>query len=93
MPVLRRPAGPARPDLDVGAPAQRGQGVAGLLVRAVAGWAVADGARELALWVADGNDVAARVYARAGFVGSGRRQPLPSNPAIGEEEWVLPLGP
>lgn len=52
-------------------------------------WAASDGAREVALWVADGNTAAAAAYRLAGFVPTGRRQPLPSNPAVGEEEWVL----
>jgi hypothetical protein len=41
--------------------------------------------------VADGNVAAIRAYARAGFVATGRRQPLPSKPAVGEEQWVLAL--
>jgi predicted GNAT family acetyltransferase len=72
-------------------PHHRGHGVASTLVDAVAEWAVRDGAGEVALWVADGNAAAAAVYRRAGFVPTGRRQPLPSNPAVGEEEWVLPV--
>lgn len=72
-------------------PAHRGRGVAGMLLAAVREWAVAGGARELALWVADGNGAAASSYARAGFVANGRRQPLPSNAAIREEEWLLTL--
>jgi GNAT superfamily N-acetyltransferase len=72
-------------------PAHRGRGVATQLVRAVVEWAASDGAREVALWVADGNRTAEAVYRRAGFVPTGRRQPLPSNPAVGEEEWVLPI--
>ena len=70
-------------------PAHRGNGIAAALVRAVVEWASGDGACEVALWVADGNAAAAAVYRRAGFVPTGRRQPLPSNPAVGEEEWVL----
>jgi GNAT superfamily N-acetyltransferase len=72
-------------------PAHRGRGVAAQLMRAVVGWAAGDGAREVALWVADGNAAAAAVYRRAGFVPTGRRRPLPSNPAVAEEEWVLAL--
>jgi GNAT superfamily N-acetyltransferase len=72
-------------------PAHRGRGVAARLVGAAVDRAAADGAREVALWVVDGNAVAAAVYRRAGFVPTGRRQPLPSNPAVGEEEWLLPI--
>jgi GNAT superfamily N-acetyltransferase len=71
--------------------AHRGSGVAPRLVRAVVEWAVADGAREVALWVADGNASAAGLYRRAGFRPTGVRQPLPSNPDVGEEEWLLAL--
>lgn len=72
-------------------PEHRGSRLASVLVEAVREWAVADGAQELALWVADGNAPAARAYSRAGFVPTGRRQPLPSNPAVGEEHWLLDL--
>jgi GNAT superfamily N-acetyltransferase len=71
--------------------AHRGRGIATRLLRAVLDWAAGDGAREVALWVADGNAPAAAVYRRAGFVPTGKRQPLPSKPAVGEEEWVLTL--
>jgi GNAT superfamily N-acetyltransferase len=70
-------------------PAHRGRGIATRLLRSVIEWAAEDGALEVALWVADGNAPAAAVYRRAGFVPTGRRQPLPSNPAVGEEERVL----
>jgi GNAT superfamily N-acetyltransferase len=71
--------------------AHRGRGIATRLLLAVLEWAAGDGARDVALWVADGNASAAAVYRRAGFVPTGRRQPLPSNTAVGEEEWVLTL--
>jgi GNAT superfamily N-acetyltransferase len=70
-------------------PHHRGHGVASALVDAVVEWAVRDGAREVALRVVDGNTAAAAAYRRAGFVPTGRRRPLPSNPDVGEEEWVL----
>jgi GNAT superfamily N-acetyltransferase len=73
-------------------PSLRGRGAAGELIGAVREWAVADGAREITLWVVDGNDPAARAYTRAGFAPTGRRQPLPSNPAVEEELWLLRLG-
>jgi GNAT superfamily N-acetyltransferase len=69
-------------------PEHRGHGIAAALVAAVVAWADRDGAREVALWAADGNTAAAAVYRRAGFAPTGRRQPLPSNPATSEEEWV-----
>jgi RimJ/RimL family protein N-acetyltransferase len=72
-------------------PAHRGRRLAERLIRAVQDWAGGLGAREVSLWVADGNTTAASVYARAGFVPTGERQPLPSHPEIGEERWVLAL--
>jgi ribosomal protein S18 acetylase RimI-like enzyme len=72
-------------------PEHRGRGIGARLLHAVVEWAAGDGAREVSLWVADGNETAAGLYRRAGFVPTGRRQPLPSNPAVGEEEWVLAL--
>jgi len=69
----------------------RGTGVAQRLVDAVRGWATADGAEELILWNADGNERARRFYERLGFVSTGNRQQLRSNPAIGEEELHLSL--
>ncbi|HYH33351.1 MAG TPA: GNAT family N-acetyltransferase [Pseudonocardia sp.] len=72
-------------------PAHRRSGGATRLVRVVVAWAGADGAREVALWAADGNEAAAALYRRAGFAPTGRRQPLPSDPGVGEEEWLLAL--
>ena len=72
-------------------PSYRGLGIAAQLIAAVRDWAADAGAHELELWVADGNEAALRTYAGAGFVPSGRRQPLPSNPAVGEEMWVLAM--
>lgn len=57
-------------------PAVRGRGVAGQLIDAVAGWARADGAGELHLWVVVGNAGARAAYDRAGFVATGERQPV-----------------
>jgi ribosomal protein S18 acetylase RimI-like enzyme len=73
-------------------PTARGTGVATALVSAVCAWAVADGGRVVSLWVADGNDRARRFYERAGFTGTAERQPLPSNPQVGEERMELRLG-
>jgi GNAT superfamily N-acetyltransferase len=72
-------------------PSHRGLGIAAQLIAVVRDWAADAGAHELELWVADGNDAAVRTYAGAGFVPTGRRQPLPSNPAVGEEMWVLAI--
>jgi ribosomal protein S18 acetylase RimI-like enzyme len=72
-------------------PASRGSPAATLLVEAVCAWAAADGGRVVSLWVADGNDRARRFYERLGFTGTGERQPLPSNPDVGEERLELRL--
>jgi GNAT superfamily N-acetyltransferase len=73
-------------------PAARGTSTAADLVEAVCGWAADAGAGTVALWVADGNDRARRFYERLGFVATGERQPLPSNPEIGEELMRRSLG-
>jgi GNAT superfamily N-acetyltransferase len=52
------------------APAARGQGVAGALIRAVSDWTVEQGLSGVVLEVAPGNDVAERAYRRYGFVAS-----------------------
>jgi GNAT superfamily N-acetyltransferase len=72
-------------------PAVRGQGVAGQLIDAVAGWARADGARELHLWVVVGNAGAWAAYDRAGFVATGERQPVRGAGNRVEERMVLLL--
>jgi GNAT superfamily N-acetyltransferase len=63
------------------APAARGSGVAVDLVEAVVEWARADGAIELTLGVADGNDRARALYVNCGFVSIGLRFPLHSDPS------------
>ena len=71
--------------------AYRGSGAAAQLVEEVCAWAAADGGRVLSLWVADGNDRARRLYERLGFTVTGERQPLPSNPDVGEERLQRPV--
>jgi RimJ/RimL family protein N-acetyltransferase len=58
------------------APEARGTGAATALVDAVIGWTAAAGARTLRTAVTIGNDAAARLYARAGFIDAGEREPL-----------------
>ena len=58
------------------APEARGVGVATALVEAVAAWAVDRGAQRLRTSVTLGNDDAARLYRRTGFVDTGEREPL-----------------
>lgn len=70
----------------------RGAGTAARLVDTVLAWAREWRYPGVLLWVADGNDRARRLYERFGFRGTGMRQPLPSDPSVGEEQYRLPLG-
>jgi GNAT superfamily N-acetyltransferase len=58
------------------APEARGTGAAAALLDAVVDWAAAQGMRTLRTQVTTGNEPAARLYARAGFHDTGRREPL-----------------
>lgn len=70
----------------------RGHGVGEALIDAVAGWArTQPEATALYLWVTDDNKPARRLYERCGFVPTGQRQPLPSNPALEEIAMSRPL--
>jgi GNAT superfamily N-acetyltransferase len=69
----------------------RGTDAAPALVCAVREWARTQGADCLTLWVADGNDRARRFYQGIGFRTTCQRQPLPSNPAVGEKKLRLQL--
>jgi len=68
--------------------AERGASVAADLVEAVISWADEQKAHAVRLWVAEGNARARRLYERFGFVSTGRRQSLPSDPSVGEEELI-----
>jgi ribosomal protein S18 acetylase RimI-like enzyme len=72
-------------------PELRGRGVADALLGEALGFAAADGAEAVHLWVADGNSRARRFYERAGFASTGQRQPLPSAPEVAEELLTLRL--
>jgi GNAT superfamily N-acetyltransferase len=74
------------------AAAHRGSSAAAQLVEAVCDWARGQGAGAVTLWVADGNPRARRFYERLGFRPTGRRQPLPSAPEVGEEQLRRELG-
>jgi ribosomal protein S18 acetylase RimI-like enzyme len=65
-------------------PQARGRGVGEALITAVLGWAQARQARSVHLWVTETNKAARGLYERCGFKPTGERQPLPSNPALGE---------
>lgn len=72
-------------------PAARGRGVGAHLVAAVVDWAARTGAARVHLWVTDGNDPARRLYERCGFVPTGERAPLPSDPSLSEIGMVREL--
>ncbi|HEY2576487.1 MAG TPA: GNAT family N-acetyltransferase [Streptosporangiaceae bacterium] len=73
-------------------PAARGTGVAGRLIDAVTGYARAQGAAALTLWVTEGNDRARAFYQRQGFQATGSRQPVrPETPDDWEEEMLRSL--
>jgi GNAT superfamily N-acetyltransferase len=72
-------------------PAHRSAGVGAAVIAAVVAWARAEGASTLSLWVTRANLSARRLYANRGFVASGRTKPLPSRPALTEDELVLRL--
>lgn len=57
-------------------PVARGSGVAAALIESVEEWARNEGVSSLALWVADDNDAAKRLYSRCGFVATGEREPM-----------------
>ena len=70
-------------------PEWRGRGVGGALMDAVVEWARAEGAASIALWVADGNDAARRLYERRGFVDTGERDVI--REGLGEGRLRLAL--
>jgi ribosomal protein S18 acetylase RimI-like enzyme len=75
------------------APWARGSGAGDALLSAAADHARAAGACHLLLDVGDHNDPAAGLYARAGFVATGRRGSLPPpREHVTEHELALPLG-
>jgi ribosomal protein S18 acetylase RimI-like enzyme len=65
-------------------PAARGLGAGKALVEAAAAWAKANDFGALFLWVTESNTSARRLYEGCGFTPTGKRQPLPSDPALQE---------
>jgi GNAT superfamily N-acetyltransferase len=72
-------------------PPARGHGVGQALIAAVMDWARARDARSVHLWVTETNSYACLLYQRCGFTPTGERQPLPSNPGLGEIGMTRPL--
>jgi ribosomal protein S18 acetylase RimI-like enzyme len=63
-------------------PLWRGRGIGRHLLDTVVEWAQARGAAHVELWVTEHNRAARALYTRAGFLETGERQPLPSNPGL-----------
>ena len=72
-------------------PQARGRGVGEALIDAVIGWARERDATSVHLWVTETNKHARLLYERLGFTVTAERQPLPSNPALGEIGMTRPL--
>jgi GNAT superfamily N-acetyltransferase len=72
-------------------PRARGRGVGEALIATVVDWAAARNAASVHLWVTETNKPARLLYERCGFVLTAERQPLPSNPALGEVAMARPL--
>ena len=72
-------------------PQARGRGVGEALIDAVIGWARDRDATCVHLWVTETNKHARLLYERCGFSLTAERQPLPSNPALGEVGMTRPL--
>jgi len=72
-------------------PQARGRGVGEAIIEAVAGWAIRQGAATVHLWVTETNKPARMLYERCGFTVTAERQPLPSNPALGEIGMQRPV--
>jgi GNAT superfamily N-acetyltransferase len=70
----------------------RGRGVGAGLLGRVIDWASGAGFVRIALWAPDDTPAAQALYTRAGFVETGLRRPLPSDPTrtIVERERPLP---
>jgi GNAT superfamily N-acetyltransferase len=71
------------------APESRGRGVGEALIGAVVEWARELDAPAIALWVADGNDRARRLYERVGFRDTGQRDVM--REGLGESRLRMPL--
>jgi len=73
------------------APRARGRGLGEALIGTVIDWAGARNAASVHLWVTETNKPARLLYERCGFSPTGERQPLPSNPVLGEIGMARPL--
>ncbi|MGH9199351.1 MAG: GNAT family N-acetyltransferase, partial [Acidimicrobiia bacterium] len=74
-------------------PRRRRSGLGRRLLGAVIDWARAQGARRLRLGVTDSNEPAVSFYLANGFVPTGQREPLRSNPSLMEIEMERDVVP
>jgi RimJ/RimL family protein N-acetyltransferase len=66
-------------------PAHRGHGVGDALVAEIVRWAAEHRWSRMVLRVADGNDAARKLFLRHGFLPTGQREPLESDPGVHTE--------
>jgi GNAT superfamily N-acetyltransferase len=72
-------------------PSARGNRVGEALISAAADWVRDRGYDTLYLWVTETNTPARLLYERCGFMPTGERQPLPSDPSLPELRMRRPL--
>lgn len=70
-------------------PTHRKSGVAAALIDELVRWARAEGTHSIALWVAEDNDRARRLYERCGFAATGEREIM--RPGTDQLRMRLPL--
>jgi GNAT superfamily N-acetyltransferase len=75
------------------APSHRRRGVFRSLLRMATDLVRQSGGRTLLLWVLDDNMDARSAYSRVGFVPTGARQPIRSQPGRFETQFILRLSP
>ena len=63
-------------------PAFRANGIGAALVAEILTWAHQQKQSKLELWITQGNQKAIGLYERVGFVDTGKRNQLPSNPSL-----------
>jgi len=73
-------------------PEARGRGIAGDLIRAVAGWTLGRGSTHVVLFVQEANEPAQQLYARAGFRPTGDRTPATAGRSAFKIVLAAPVG-
>jgi len=73
-------------------PEARGRGIAGDLIRAVAGWTLERGSARVVLFVQEANEPAQQLYARAGFRPTGDRAPTTAGRSAFKLVLAAPVG-